>query len=94
MSARTSARASAVAAIVIEELDERDVALRIARDDRMGRIEERLTVLLEGRGLGDALLFGLALLQLRHRLLEEFRVLQQIIPHDLADGLALLLVEG
>ena len=47
--------ALAVAAIVIEELDERDVALRIARDDRMGGVEERLTVLLEGAGLGDAL---------------------------------------
>ena len=54
----------AVAAIVVEELDEGDVALRIAEHDLVGRVEQQLGVRLDG-GL---VLFGLggllALLQL------------------------------
>ncbi len=81
--------ALAVAAIVIEELDEGDVAVRIAEHDLVRRGEQRLRMLLD-RGL-VLLGFrgGLALLELGHRLLQHLRMRDQIVVHDAFD-LALL----
>ena len=85
-------RALAVAAIVVEELHEGDVALRIAERDLARRIEQRLGVVLDRRarlfGFGD----GLLLLELRHHLLQHFGMLEQVLLDDLLD-LAALRVE-
>ena len=59
----------------------------------MGRVQERLAGLLEGARLGDPLGLGLALLQLGDHLRQNLGVLQQVILHDLADRLTLLIVE-
>ena len=81
--------ALAVAAIVIEELDEGDVAVRIAERDLARRGKQRLRVLLDR----DLMLLGfgrgLALLQFGHRLLQHFRMGEQIVVHDAFDLAAL-----
>ncbi len=84
ISVRSDERALAVAAIVIEELDQRDVALRIADRHLARRVEQRLGMVLD-RGLG---LFGLgellALVELGHHLLQHLRMGEQVVPDDRA----------
>ena len=87
-------RAFAVAAIVVEELDQGDVAGRVAGREVVRAVEQRVARLAERRGLGRLLGLLLAALELGHRLLENLRVLQEIIAHDVADRLALLRREG
>jgi hypothetical protein len=82
--------ALAVAAIVVEELDHRDVALGIAEHHLMRRAKERRLVF---RHRGPVLLgVGalLALLQLRHDVLHDFRMAEQIILDDRSDLFALI----
>ena len=78
------------AAIVVEELDHRDIALRIAEHDLVGRAEQSGLVLDDRR----AMLLGvgalLALLELRHDILHHLRVGEQIVLDDLSDLLALV----
>jgi hypothetical protein len=82
-------RAFAIAAIVVEELDHRDVALRIADHDLPAGIEDHFRILLDGAagllGFGRALAF----LHLRHHLLQQFGIGEQVAPDDGLD-LALL----
>ena len=66
--------ALAVAAVVVEELDEGDVALRIADDDLARRIEHRLGVVLDRRLVLLGLVGGLLLLQLGDRFLQHLRI--------------------
>ena len=60
----------------------------------MGGVQERLLRFLHGAGLRHLLRLGLALLQLADHLGEDLGVLQEIVLHDLADGLLLLVREG
>ena len=83
-------RALAVAAIVIEELDHRDVAVRIAEHDLVRRTEKRRVVLDDG----GAMLLGfgrlLALFQLGHHVLHHFGVREQIVLDDAFDFVPLV----
>ena len=83
-------RALAEAAIVIEELDHRDVALRVAEHHLVRRTKQRRLVL----GDRGAVLLGLrgllALLQFRHDVLHHLRVRKQVILDDVTDFLALI----
>ena len=81
--------ALAVAAVVIEELDEGDVALRVADHDLTRRIEDRLGVVLDRGLVFRGFVGGLLLLQLGHRLLQHFRMLDEIFADDLFDLAAL-----
>src|SRR5262249_2337236 len=87
-------RAFAVAAIVVEELDHRDVALRIAQGYLPRRAEKLSTVL----GDAGAMLFrfrrGLPLLELAHYVLQQLGVAQQVILDDALDLAALIAAEG
>ena len=67
-------RALAVAAVVVEELDHGDVALRVAERHLVRGVEQHLLVLLHPGGLFLLLRRGLALLEFADRLLEHFRV--------------------
>ena len=82
--------ALAVAAIVVEELDHRDVALRVAEHDLMRRAKQRGFVLDDCAAM--LLGFGrlLTLFQLGHDVLHHLRVGEQIVLDDLADFLALV----
>ena len=85
----SSHRAFAVAAIVVEELDEGDVAVLVAERDVARRVEDRIGI------LGDAGLVllgfggGLALAQFGHRLFEHLGMGDQIVPDDALDVAAL-----
>ena len=85
--------AFAVAAIVVEELDEGDVAVGVAEHDLVRRGEQRLGIVLDGGlvllGLGR----GLPPLQFGDGFLQHFRILDQIFAHDGADLVALRLGE-
>ena len=82
-------RALAVAAIVIEELDEGDVAVLVAERHVARRVEDRIGV------LGDAGLVllgfggGLPLGQFGHRLFEHLGMGDQVVPDDVLDVFAL-----
>jgi hypothetical protein len=79
----------AVAAIVIEEFDEGDVAIVIAERDLPRRHEQRLRILLDG---GLALLGDggvLLLLEFGHRVLENLRVRDEVFADDGLDLAAL-----
>src|SRR5258708_4494695 len=89
--ARTSALA--VAAIVVEELDEGDIAVLVAEHDASRRIENRLCVGGDARLLLFRFGGGLALAQLCHRLFQHFGMRQQIIPDDGLDIAALAVGE-
>jgi hypothetical protein len=83
-------RALAVTTIVIKEFDQCDVALRVAKRDLARRSEDRGTVFLDSRamlfGVGD----GLTFLKLRHHVLQQFGMTQQIFFDDLLDLAALI----
>ena len=83
-------RALAVAAIVVEELDHGDLALRVAEHDLVGRGKQRRFVVAH-RG---AMLLGLgvllALLQLRHDVLDHLGVRHQVVLDDALDLLVLV----
>ena len=78
-------RALAVAAIVVEELDHGDLALRVAEHDLVRRGEQRRFIVAD-RG---AMLLGfgvlLALVQLRHDVLHHLGVRHQIVLDDALD---------
>ena len=82
-------RALAVAAIVVEELDEGDVAILVADGHTARRVENGLGILCDRRlvlfGFGG----GLALRQLVHCLFQHFRMRDQIVADDLLDVAAL-----
>ena len=81
--------ALAVAAVVIEEFDEGDVAIRVAQINLARRREDRLRVFLDRRlvllGFGHAL----ALLEFGHCLLQHFRMRDDVFAHDFLDLAAL-----
>ncbi|MNY02099.1 hypothetical protein D3C86_1346580 [compost metagenome] len=85
--------AFAITAIVIEELDQRDVAIRIAERQIEFRFEDGLLVVGDGfRRLGVTRRILLAfkrILNLEH----DFRVLDEILLDELAHFLLLLLIE-
>ena len=84
----------AVAAIVVEELDQGDVGLRVADDDRVRRVRGvALRFSFRAAVCATRCVFGLPLLELRHDLLEKLGILQEVFPDDLADRLLLLIVE-
>ncbi len=78
-------RLLAVAAVVVEEFDERDVAARIAHDGLVGRVHDFVAVLADGLfargGLGD--LFALS--KFVNCFLDHFRIGNEIVVHDLLD---------
>ena len=71
--------ALAIAAVVIEELDEGDVALRVAGHDLARRIENRLGVVFDRGLVFRGFIGGLLLLQFGHRVLQHFGVLRSDI---------------
>ena len=81
--------AFAEAAIVIEELDHRDVALRIAERDLARRGEDNLRVLLDTLAMLLGIGQVLALLQLGHDLLQQLRMVHQVVADDGFDLAAL-----
>ena len=87
-------RPFAVPAIVVEELDQGDVARGIARNEAVRRVQKRLADFLQRGALGHALALGLPLLELGHDLLENLGILQEVFPDDLPDRLFLRLAEG
>src|SRR5262249_37285849 len=86
--------AFAVAAIVVEELDERDVALRVAERHLARRGKDCGAVILDGGAVLVGLRQRLALLELVHHLLQELGMAEQIILDDALDLAALLSGEG
>src|SRR6185436_4602536 len=83
----------AVAAIVVEELDEGDVAVLVAEGDAARRIEDRFGIVGDGGfvlcGFGRAL----PLAEFGHRLFEHFGMRDQVLTDDRLDIAALLVGE-
>ena len=77
--------ALAVAAVVVEELDEVDVAFGIADDDVALGVEQRLRIVLDRDLMLLGFGHGLPLFELGDRLLQHLRVLQEILPDDALD---------
>jgi hypothetical protein len=86
--------ALAIAAVVIEELDEGDVTLRVAGHDLARGIENRLGVVLDRGLVLRGFIGGLLLLQLGHRVLQHFGMRDQILADDLFDLAALRVRDG
>src|SRR6266852_2258019 len=86
--------ALAVAAIVVEEFHQRDVALRIAERHLARRGKNGGAVILDGGAVLVGLRQRLALLELAHHLLQELGMAQQIFLDDALDLAALLAGEG
>jgi hypothetical protein len=86
--------ALAVAAIVIEELDDRHIALRIAERNVIGRGEDSLLVVGDRALRLGLLLRFLLLLQGFLHFDQDFRVLDEILLNEVADFLLLRIVEG
>ncbi len=74
--------ALAVAAVVVEELNEGDVAVRISQNDLARRAEDGLRILLDRRLVLFRIRRGLTFLELGHRVLDDFRVGDQVVAHD------------
>ncbi len=77
--------AFAVAAIVIVELDDRGLAVRVADIAVIGGVEDVVLGSLDHFEVGDPLLFALLGLQRLLHIEQEFRVLHQIIADDVLD---------
>jgi hypothetical protein len=86
--------AFAVAAIVIEELDHGDVALRIAQRHLARRGEKLGAVLLDAGAMLFRVRDRLPLLELVHDVLQQLGMAQQIVLDDALDLGALRGVEG
>ena len=82
-------RAFAVAAIVVEEFDEGDVAVLVAEHDAARRVENRLCVRGDARFMFLGLGGGLALAQFGHGLFQHLGMREQIILDDGLDIAAL-----
>jgi hypothetical protein len=84
----------AVAAVVVEELDEGDVAALVAEGDVTGRVEDDFRILRDAGFVLFGFRGGLALVQFCHRLFEHFRMRDQVVLHDSLDLAALTVGEG
>ena len=82
-------RPLAVAAIVIEEFDEGDVAILVAERDVARRIEDRVRVAGDAGFVLGGFRRGLTLAEFGHRLFEHFGMCDQVIPDDGLDIAAL-----
>ena len=87
-------RAFAVAAIVVEEFDEGDVAVLVAEHDAARRIEDRLRVAGDAGFMFLGLGGGLALAEFGHRLFQHLGMREQVIPDDRLDLAALAVGEA
>ena len=77
--------APAVGAVVVEELDQRDVAVGIAEDHLPLRAEEQVLVVGDRLDLGHLLGGILPALQFGERVTDDFRVGEEIAPDDRLD---------
>src|SRR6266700_2907722 len=82
-------RPFAIAAVVIEELDQRHVALAISDRDLARRVEQRLTVLLDAVPVLDCIGVALALFELAEDFLKHLGMGDEIVLDDAFDLAAL-----
>src|SRR5579883_1465485 len=87
-------RALAVTAIVVEELDEGDVAVLVAERHAARRVEDRIRVLRDHRLMLGLVCGRLAFGQFVHRLLEDLGVADEVVPDDAFDVALLGVVEA
>jgi hypothetical protein len=81
---------AAVGAVVVEELDEADVAVRIAADWRRRVVEDLLTVGCDNMGNLASLRLTLPFLHTLKRFDENLRILDEIVTDTLLEGACLL----
>ena len=77
--------AAAIGAAIVEELDQRDVAVRVAAHRRVRSFEQLALIRGDRLPLADRGGFRLTALQFLERLVDDLGLAQQIIPHDLLD---------
>src|SRR5262245_6604961 len=78
-----------VTAVVVEELDEGDVSVGIAKHDLPRRAEQGFRILLDRRLVLLVLSSGLPFVELVHRVLKHFRVRNQVLADNALDLAAL-----
>ena len=86
--------ALAVAAIVVEELDEGDIALRIPDRNVARRVEQDFGIVLDRRLVLFGLALGLALLKFGDCVLQHLRIVEQVLADDAFDFGALRVRNG